>query len=81
MNFSGSVLSQVENYLEEILEALDFSALNDFLHQHMRTEMTFSEFVSQIAANGLDAMNKETITALVVDSFFYENGSRGLWRL
>ncbi len=72
VNSCGMVLSQVENYLEEILEALDFSALNDFLHKHMRTEMTFSEFVSQIAVNGFDAVNRENIAGLIFDSVFYE---------
>lgn len=68
----GLVLTQVETYLEEILETLDFSALNDFLFKHMRTEMSFEELVAQISVNGLDAMNKENITMLVFDSLFYE---------
>lgn len=66
------MLTQVESVLEEILEALDFSALNDFLYKHMRTEMSFEELVSQISVNGLDAVNKENITMLVFDSLFYE---------
>ncbi len=68
----GTILTQVENYLEEILEALDFSALDNFLHQHMREEMSFSELVSQIAINGLDALNKESLTKFIFDAFFYE---------
>ena len=58
---NAMILTQVETYLEEILEALDFSALNEFLNQHMRTEMNFSELVSQVSVNGLDAVNKENI--------------------
>ena len=69
---NAMILTQVETYLEEILEALDFSALNEFLNQHMRTEMNFSELVSQISINGLDAVNKENITMLAFDSLFYE---------
>lgn len=68
----GLMLTQVESILEEILAALDFSALNDFLNQHMRVEMSFEELVSQISINGLDALNKENITMLVFDSLFYE---------
>ncbi|MBR2044914.1 MAG: stage III sporulation protein AE [Agathobacter sp.] len=69
---NAMILTQVETYLEEILEALDFSALNEFLNQHMRTEMNFSELVSQVSVNGLDAVNKENITMLAFDSLFYE---------
>lgn len=68
----GLMLTQVENYLEEILNTLDFSALDNFLHQHMRTEMNFEELVAQISINGFDAINKENITMLVFDSLFYE---------
>ena len=68
----GMMLSQVETYLEEILEALDFSSLDHFLNQHMRTEMSFEELVSQIVINGFEAFNKENITMLVFDSLFYE---------
>lgn len=69
------ILTEVENYLEEILEALDFTALDRFLHQHIRTEMSFGEMVSQIVINGFDALNKENITMFVFDSFFYELSS------
>lgn len=68
----GLVLTQVENYLEEILEALDFQTLNEFLYQHMRTEMSFEELTYQISVNGLDAVNKENITTFVFDTLFYE---------
>lgn len=64
--------TKVEDYLEEIISALDFSSLDKFLNQHMRTEMTFEEFVSQIVVNGLDAFHKENISMFVFDSFFYE---------
>lgn len=68
----GMQLTQVENYLEEILNFLDFSALNEFLNQHMRTQMTFEELVAQISLHGFEAINKENITMLVFDSLFYE---------
>lgn len=64
--------TEVESYLEEIIDALDFSALNDFLYGHMRTEMTFEELVSQISVNGLEALNKENITTMVFDTLLYE---------
>ncbi|MBQ6845476.1 MAG: stage III sporulation protein AE [Agathobacter sp.] len=69
---SGIVLTQVEDYLEEILERLDFSALNEFLSKHIRAEMTFEELVSQITTEGLAAINRENLTTLVFDSLFYE---------
>lgn len=66
------MMTEVENYLEEIIGALDFSALDHFLNEHMRTEMTFDELVAQISMNGLDSLNKENITMFVFDSVFYE---------
>ena len=66
------VITEVENYLEEIIEALDFEALNKFLNNHMRMEMTFSELIKQISLNGLDGIGKEHITQLFFDSIFYE---------
>lgn len=64
--------AEVESYLEEIIGALDFSALNDFLYGHMRMEMTFEELVSKISTNGLEALNKENITTMVFDTILYE---------
>ncbi len=66
------VLTQVENYLKEILESMDFSTLNEFFTQHMRVEMSFGELVSQIAINGLEALNRENLTMVVFDALFYE---------
>ena len=59
-------------YLEEILESLDFSLLNDFLNRHMRMEMSFEKLVSLISKEGLGALNRENITRYVFDSFLYE---------
>lgn len=64
--------NEVENYLEEIISALDFSSLNEFLYGHMRTKMTFEELVAQISVDGLDALNKDNITTMVFDALFYE---------
>ena len=64
--------TEVEKYLEEIIGEIDFSALNDFLTGHMRTEMSFQEMVAQISLNGLEALSKENITTFVFDSVFYE---------
>lgn len=66
------ILTQIEVYLEEILESLDFSALNEFLHQHMRMEMSFGELVSLISTEGLEAINRENVTMLIFDSLLYE---------
>lgn len=69
---NGFVMTQIEIYLEEILESLDFSSLDYFLNQHMRMEMSFSELVALVSTEGLSAINRENITMLVFDSFFYE---------
>lgn len=62
----------VEEYLEEILEALDFSSLNEFLYGHMRTQMTFEELVAQVSVNGIEALNAENICTFFYDIFMYE---------
>lgn len=64
--------AEVEKYLEEIIGEIDFSALNNFLTGHMRTEMSFQELVAQVSANGLDALSKENMTTMVFDSVLYE---------
>lgn len=66
------LMTDVNGYLEEIIETLDFSALNDFLYEHMRIEMSFEELISQVSLNGLEAINKENITQMFFDSLFYE---------
>ena len=66
------LMTEVETYLEEIIETLDFSELNDFLNSHMRMEMSLEELIGQISLYGLDALNKESITQLFFDSIFYE---------
>ena len=66
------LMTDVNGYLEEIIDTLDFSALNDFLHEHMRTEMSFEELISQISLNGVESLNKENITQMFFDALFYE---------
>ena len=62
----------MKNYLEEIIDALDFQSLNQFLNEHMRLEMDIAQLIEEISINGLDALNKENITQLFFDSLFYE---------
>lgn len=66
------LMTDVNGYLEEIIETLDFQALNDFLYEHMRIKMSFEELITLISANGLDALNRENITGLFFDALFYE---------
>ncbi|MBQ3560164.1 MAG: stage III sporulation protein AE [Agathobacter sp.] len=66
------LMTDVSGYLEEIIETLDFGALNDFLYEHMRSEMSFEELISQISIYGLEALNKENITQMFFDALFYE---------
>ena len=62
----------MSEYLEEITQAIDFDSVEEFLNGHLRTEVTFEELVSRIAADGLDALNAENITTFVFDTLFYE---------
>jgi len=62
----------VEGYMQEILEGLDFSSLNNFLNEHMRGKMGFEELISLIATDGLGALNKENICTFFFDTLFYE---------
>ncbi len=64
--------AEVEKYLDEIIGELDFSALDEFLYGHMRTQMTFEQLVAQISTNGIEALSKENITTFVFDTVFYE---------
>lgn len=68
----GWVLTNVTTYLEEIIEVLDFSGLNDFLNAHLRIKMDFEELVAQISLYGVEAFSRENITQLFFDSLFYE---------
>ena len=52
----------MNTYLEEIINALDFQSLDNFLTEHMRVEMNVTELVQEISVNGLEAFNKENIT-------------------
>ena len=66
------VMTETNGYLQEIIEALDFEALNDFLNEHLYVKMNFEELVSQISIYGLEALNKENITQMFFDAIFYE---------
>lgn len=62
----------MNEYLEQIIEVLDFENLNRFLSDHIRVKMSFEELIKQISMNGLESLNKETITQLFYDTLFYE---------
>lgn len=64
--------TEVNTYLEEIVNALDFKSIDEFLNEHLRMEMDFAELIGQISTNGLDALNRENITQLFFDTIFYE---------
>ena len=66
------VLTETNDYLQEILKALDFESLNNFLNEHLRVKMNFEELVSQISIYGMEALNKENITQMFFDAIFYE---------
>lgn len=66
------LMTEINTYLEEIIDELNLNTLNDFFNEHMRMEMNVGELLAQISINGLGAMNKENITRLFFDSVFYE---------
>ena len=58
-------MTEINTYLEEIVNALDFESLNEFLNEHMRIKMDVTELIREISINGLEALNKENITQLL----------------
>lgn len=62
----------LESYIEEILKSMDFSSLDTFLNEHMRTKMSFEELIGQISINGMESLNAENICTLVFDTLLYE---------
>lgn len=66
------VATEINTYLEEMIRTLDFNGLNEFLNNHLRTKISFTELVELISINGLEAINRETITQLFFDTVFYE---------
>lgn len=64
--------SDVDTYLKDITQALDFEPMEEFFYGHMRTEVTFEELVYSLATEGFGALNAEDICTFVFDAFFYE---------
>lgn len=65
-------ISQTENYLDSITDAIDFSGLEQFLNEHIRAELSFEELVRKVVTEGIEALDAETICTFVFDAFFYE---------
>lgn len=61
-----------KKYIEEILNSMDFSSLDTFLNEHLRTKMTFEELIGQISINGLKSLNSENLCTMMFDTFLYE---------
>ena len=59
-------------YLDQIIEMLDFENINQFLNEHLRTKMSFEELIKQISLYGLEALSRENVTQLFYDTLFYE---------
>lgn len=66
------LLSEADSYLQEIMNNIDFSSLDSFLNDHMRSKLTFQELVGKVITEGWDALNAENICTFVFDSVFYE---------
>jgi len=65
-------MTAANEYLEEIIAALDFHSLNQFLNEHLRVKMSFEELITQVSLHGIDALNRENITQFFFDTLFYE---------
>ena len=66
------VLSEIDTYLKEITEELDFSSMEQFFQGHMRGEVSFEELVYTVATEGLDGLDAEKICTFAFDTLFYE---------
>lgn len=62
----------MNTYLEEIIEALDFQSMEQFLNEHMRMEMDLSQLLKEISLYGLEGLDKGNITQFFFDTLFYE---------
>ena len=62
----------LESYIEEILGNLDFSSLDVFLNEHMRTKINLEELIARISVDGIGAINGESLSMMVFDTFLYE---------
>ncbi|MBR3811786.1 MAG: stage III sporulation protein AE [Agathobacter sp.] len=65
-------MTNTQDYLQEIINFLDFEGLNNFLNDHMRKELNFEELVLEISRNGIEAFNKDNLLQMFFDTFFYE---------
>ncbi len=63
---------ELDAVLEELTGSLDLSQMEGFLNDHLREKIDLSALVSQIATEGLGALDLENIGELLLDSFFYE---------
>ena len=66
------VISEVDGYLKEITEGLDFSSIEQFFQDHMRGEVSFEELVYTVATEGLEGLDAEKICTFAFDTVFYE---------
>ena len=62
----------LEGYIEEILGNIDFSSLDAFLNEHMRTKMNLEELIARISVDGIGAISGENISMLFFDTLLYE---------
>lgn len=62
----------LESYIEEILGNMDFSSLDTFINEHMRTKMNFEELIAQISVDGISAISGENLSMMVFDTLLYE---------
>ena len=62
----------LEDYLQEMIQSIDFSSLNTFLNEHLRTKMDMEELIARVSMDGIGALSGENISMLVFDTFLYE---------
>lgn len=70
---------QDSGYLEEMLEQVDLSELDDYvegeLFEEREEKITFSEVVEEFIGNGIEEFDMSKLLDWLKDSFFYEIGT------
>ncbi len=68
----GFWLTNTDDYLKEITQGLDFCSIENFFRSHLRAEMSFADLVYLVATEGVEALNKDRLWRMILDSCFYE---------
>ena len=59
-------------YIEELLEYIDFSSMEQFLNEHFRGKVSISDLIQRVSQDGLKGLDGELISRFFFDSVLYE---------